>query len=153
MPHVVPVVVRLGYFLAHASVLFVLGYTVIDRAGVPALVGVLGLVLGSGAAFVWAALDAWWGQSLRVALARWAVVSCTYGLVLFALPVTIGYALGGVEAKIWSSPTSGITLFGVMAFGLTLMLLAVPAGLGIGAGAMARALGADSTAQPRTTAG
>lgn len=149
----VPIVVRLGYFLLHASVLFVLGYTAIERAGVPALVGVLGLVLGSGAAFVWAALDAWRGQSLRVALARWAVVSCTYGLVLFALPVTIGYALGGVEAKIWSSPTSGITLFGVMAFGLTLMLLALPAGLGIGAGGIVRALGAGSTAQPRTTAG
>ncbi|APH01142.1 hypothetical protein ASJ30_05965 [Janibacter indicus] len=153
MPHVVPVVVRLGYFLLHASVLFVLGYTAIDRTGVPTLVAVLGLVLGSGVAFAWAAHDAWRGQSLRVALVRWAVVSCIYGLVLFAVPVTIGFALGGVEAKIWSSPTSGITLFGVMAFGLTLMLLALPAGLGIGAGAMARALGADSTAQPRTAAG
>lgn len=153
MPHVMPVVVRLGYFLAHVSVLFALAYTALGLTTVPALIGLLGLVLGSGVAFAWAAHDAWQGQSLRVALGRWSVVSCIYGLVLFVVPVGIGFALGGEEASIWSSPTSGITLFGVMAFGLTLMLLAVPAGLGIGAGAIVRALGADSTAQPRTTAG
>lgn len=151
MTHALPVLVRLGYFLAHAAVLFALGYSALDRTGVPALLGLLGLVLGSGVAFGWAAYDVWRGPSARVALGRWAVVACTYALLLFVVPVTIGFALGGEEAKIWSSPTSGITLFGIMALGLTLMLIAAPGSLGIGAGAIVRALGADSTVQQHRT--